>query len=393
MSHRQKPGSGQGVGVVLDSQPVGGGQHQGLDGRNQAFPVFGGVVHPVKAGLRGIHLEPLLCSSGAQAQASLPVVHYQSFRLLLAVGCHPYRHLPDGRFGRVFAQQAVVNKPLLGKGKLGLPVGAFGNYVQHRIPHLAGPGPHDGSNRLMGGFFQGRPQILGLCVLILVAGEITVQALPEYLGSQKLFQHPYNRCAFAVADGVKKLADLGRVFDFLLNGMGIFQAVQAQRPVGVHVHELGPHLPFREEPVHRLGAHPGGKTFVQPEIVPPPHGHQVTKPHVGHFVSHHLGHALAGSRRGILRVHQQSGLPIGDRPPVFHGPGGKVWDGDVVQLLQRVGDTEVVVEEGEQFHRCVQGKPPLFLFAPGGPDANSCSAGCLLFDVGQVTDHKGQEVS
>ena len=219
-----------------------------------------------------------------------------------------------------------------------------------------------------------------------------MQSPLKNLRGQELFQHSDNRCALTVADGIKKLAYFSRVFNFLLNGVGVLESVQAQSPVGVHIDELGPHLPFREGPIHRLGAHPGGETLVEPQVVPPLHSDQVAEPHMGHFVGYHLSDSLPGARRGVIRVHQQSGFPISDAAPVFHRSGGKVGDGNMVQLLQGVGYAEVIVEEGQHSRRSFQGETALFLLASGGPNTYPGVVDCFLFNVGQVSDDKGHKV-
>ena len=38
---REESGPGESKSIVLNAQPVGGGQYQGTDGRSQPLPVFG----------------------------------------------------------------------------------------------------------------------------------------------------------------------------------------------------------------------------------------------------------------------------------------------------------------------------------------------------------------
>ena len=40
--------------------------------------------------------------------------------------------------------------------------------------------------------------------------------------------------------------------------------------------------------------HPGSEPFVEPEIVPPRHGDEITEPLVGHLVRDHFINALLG---------------------------------------------------------------------------------------------------
>ena len=113
---------------------------------------------------------------------------------------------------------------------------------------------------------------------------------------------------------------------------------------------------------------------------------------MGHLVGHHLGDALAGACRGILRVHQQGGFTVGDAAPVLHGPRGEVGNGDVVQLGQRVGDVEIIVEISQQLDRGVEGEPGLVLFASRGPYADFRAVGSVGLHRYDVADNKGQQV-
>ena len=363
--------------------------------RQQLLPILRGVVDPEKAGLRQVHLEPAVGPARrGQPQPGLRGVHHNRRRHRIAAAAigHADRHLPHRILRLPFPQQMVIDKPLLGKGQfLPLPRG-LRPHRHHRIAGLGNPAVHQSRHRLLGNGFHGRPQIPGAGIGVLIGFQILMQPLAKDLRSQKLLQHPNDRGPLAVADGVKKLADFRRVVDFLLNGMGVLEAVQAQGPVGVHIDELGPHLPLRESPIHRLGAHPRGETFVQPQVVPPLHRYQVAKPHMRHFVGHHLGHPLPGAGRGMGRIHQQSRFPIGDSPPVFHRPGREVRDGNVIQLFQRIGNAEVIVEKGKHPGRGFQREPPLLLLAPGRPHRYPGIVGRFLLNGSQIPHHESQQV-
>ena len=92
-----------------------------------------------------------------------------------------------------------------------------------------------------------------------------------------------------------------------------------------------------------LVLHPGGKALVEPDVVPPLHGDQVAEPLVGHLVGDDQGDFFLGVDGGCFGIDQQIGLAIGDGAEVFHGAGLEVGQGDEVELLERVGNAEVVV--------------------------------------------------
>ena len=54
-----------------------------------------------------------------------------------------------------------------------------------------------------------------------------------------------------------------------------------------------------------FSAHPRCEPFVEPEIVPPSHGHEVTEPLVRHFVREHLVDVLLRFCRGVFRIKQK----------------------------------------------------------------------------------------
>ena len=366
-----------------------------MDRRQQLLPILRGVVHPEKPRLRQVHLEPAVRPPRrGQPQPGLRRIHHyrRRHRIAAASVSHADRHLPHRIIRLHLPQQMVIDKPLLGQGQL-LPLSrGLRPHRHHRIAGLGNPAVHNRRYRLLGYGLHRRPQIPGAGVGVLIGLQILMQPLPKNLRRQKLLQHPNHRRPLAVADGVKKLADFRRVVDFLLNGMRVFQPVQTQRPVRVHIDELRPHLPLRERPIHRLGPHPRGKTFVQPQVIPPLHRHQVAKPHMRHFVGHHFRHPLPGAGRGILRIHQQRRFPVGDGPPILHGPGGEVRDGDMIQLFQRIGYAEIVVEKGKHPRRSFQREPPLLLLAPGRPHRHPGIVGRPLLNAGQIPHHESQQI-
>jgi len=68
---------------------------------------------------------------------------------------------------------------------------------------------------------------------------------------------------------------------------------------GIGVHRLlhvalclQPQFPLRMEVIDGLVLHPGGETLVEPQIIPPRHGDEITEPLVCHLVRDDHGDVL-----------------------------------------------------------------------------------------------------
>ncbi len=127
--------------------------------------------------------------------------------------------------------------------------------------------------------------------------------------------------------------------------MGGGQLVLPVGPGLVQLRERGP----GGRPPGRLGlrqrAGPGGERLVQPQIVPPAHGDQVTEPHVRHLVQDRLGARLAGEV-GDARP-EDVGLHERHAARVLHRAFLELGHEELVVLAERVLDAERAVEEVE----------------------------------------------
>ena len=219
-----------------------------------------------------------------------------------------------------------------------------------------------------------------------------MQSLAEGLGPDVVLQHAEDGAALAVTDGIEQLAYLGGVVHIGFDGVGVAQAVQPERGVRVVGDELRPHLPFRVEVVDRLVAHPRCERFVEPEVVPPLHRHEVAEPHVRHLVRDDFQYPLFRLRRGVLRVVQQRGLAVGDRAPVLHRTRGEVRHGDVVHLRQGIRDAEVVVHVAERGDAVLQREPAQLLLTARRPDPHERAVVRVALDARHVAHDEREQV-
>ena len=93
----------------------------------------------------------------------------------------------------------------------------------------------------------------------------------------------------------------------------------------------------------RNGRRPGGEGLVEPQVIPPLHGHQVTEPHVRQFVQDGIRAALVLVVRGLGRkdVLVTNCYASG----VLHRTGVELRHEDLVIFAKGVGKAEVAVVE------------------------------------------------
>ena len=216
------------------------------------------------------------------------------------------------------------------------------------IALLPDPAVHDAPDRLAGGGLERVPQVGRLGVPVAVLGQVVADAVPEPLLAQVLLQHAEERAALLVGQDVEHPVGVLRRHDLELDGPGGRQAVGLEGRRALEAEGLPP-LPGRPEGVAGRHLHEGGEGLVEPDPVPPAHGHEVAEPHVRELVRHDVGDELLLGLRGRRRVDEQDALPERDAAQVLHGPGREVGQRDEVDLVRRVGDPVVVLEppEGE----------------------------------------------
>ena len=138
--------------------------------------------------------------------------------------------------------------------------------------------------------------------------------------------------------------------------------------------EGDPLLPFRSEVIGAERLHEGGKGFIQPNAFPPAHGDEVTKPHVGKFMVDDQCHSLEFIVARRARVNEQFSLSEGHATEVLHGSSGEVRDRNEVEFVARVGNVEVVSEEGQCKGRNLHGPVNEVALAKGVDHPDRCAS-------------------
>ena len=167
-------------------------------------------------------------------------------------------------------------------------------------------------------------------------------------GQELVLPHPRaelleHRAALGVGDAIKVHLNVVEVADVGHDGVRRRQLVLAIRPTLLHGRERGP----RFVPLGGFGGGERGgilgKRLVEPEVVPPAHGDEVTKPHVCQLVKD-CDDATLAHRVGDFAAEN---ICLGERDTtgVFHGARVELGNKELVVLLERIRHAELVFEE------------------------------------------------
>ena len=160
---------------------------------------------------------------------------------------------------------------------------------------------HDLVHRLVAGGGLRVPEVFGGGVRVEVGGEVVMHALAEGLRAEVVLDRQQHVAGLAVGDAVEHLVDFVGGVGLGADGAGGGLRVEVQRAVHVRGHGLVD-VPLRMHGGDGLVLHPGGKAFVEPDVVPPLHGDQVAEPLVGHLVSDDQGHFFLGVDGGCFGI-------------------------------------------------------------------------------------------
>ena len=250
--------------------------------------------------------------------------------------------------------------------------GAAGTRERHVHEGRSGlidEGRHDAIDRLARRFRDGGPKVLGRRVSVRVRLQIRVDAFLECLCADVGLDHPEHGRAFLIRDRVERFFDLRRSFDLVVDGPRRSQRVEVERGLALEGF-IDRHVPLGLPCGERMVRHPRREPFVQPDIVPPLHRHEVAKPLMGHFVGEDRRNLFSYRHRGRLRVGEQIGLAIKDRRRVFHGARREIGNGDDVELAEGILDGEVAVVEPQDLLHRLEREVPELLFVRRRADAD-----------------------
>src|SRR6202023_3499044 len=120
-------------------------------------------------------------------------------------------------------------------------------------------------------------------------------------------QHSDQGLSLGVGDAVEGGHRLAFVGDGLLDWVRRAPCVEFHGAI-FRAARIEPRSPLRKEMLRRLRLHPAGEAFVEPEIIPPGHGDEITEPLVRHLVSENTKDAAASGLATHCGIEQETAL-------------------------------------------------------------------------------------
>mmetsp|Transcript_30076 Transcript_30076/g.64231 ORF Transcript_30076/g.64231 Transcript_30076/m.64231 type:complete len:1116 (-) Transcript_30076:97-3444(-) len=418
-SHFELPRLHQRIGIIQEHRGVHARELATLDACPEPGPHLLRVVDAVEPALAGVDHHIVLSRGDGNFRAGAGVQNARPDALLASplalLGDVSEGNPPFGIWVGVAAGLSVGAGSE--KGHLGQ---SEGRQVGSRLPgerdqRVVGPRdplPHalDQIHAVHGrGILRHRtPKLRRLCVLVLVLAQVGPQAGHERIHGEQVIrldglalrhvapEHSDHRRPLVIGDGVEEPVDLNPAQRFLVRNMKRVRGRERVR------HERVLQRQDRKELVRAvlgLGHARANvlnvlcKALVEEEVVPPFHGDEVAEPHVRELVGDGGGgpHHVAVAR--ILGTDQQARLPVGDQPPVLHGPGLETWNRDKVQLLQRKGDAEELLVGRQDLHAALECVREVVGVLWGAPHAHFNPPTVHVARLGhQISDHPSHQV-
>ncbi len=224
-----------------------------------------------------------------------------------------------------------------------------------RVAALQNERVHHVAHRCAARVLERIPQVAGDRVGIGVGLEVGTHAIAEHLRADVLLEHAQDPTALFVGQHVEHaLRLLGRP-DRVLNRTGQVERVDGQGGL-TRRGEADPTVPRGPEGVDTEHFHECREGLVEPDALPPAHGHQVAEPHVRQLVRDDVGDTLELGAGGLVLVDEQRRVAERDASQVLHRAGGEVRNGHQVDLVPGVGDVEVLREEAQCERADLQGE-------------------------------------
>ena len=186
------------------------------------------------------------------------------------------------------------------------------------IARLLQPGLHKASHVPPSCSRQRVPEVLTDGVAVLMLLEIGLQPLGKCFISQPTAKHVHEPASLGIDDGrVKKGVDFIWMPYLHMNGLNAVCRIPMEGLGNAFALEIFQNIPGWLNGINGHIFHHVGKTLIQPEVIPPLHGHQIAEPLMGHFMGNDQGNLLAAGHTGIV-IHQQEDFSVGHQAPILH---------------------------------------------------------------------------
>mmetsp|Transcript_22429 Transcript_22429/g.44024 ORF Transcript_22429/g.44024 Transcript_22429/m.44024 type:complete len:207 (-) Transcript_22429:1050-1670(-) len=170
------------------------------------------------------------------------------------------------------------------------------------------------------------------------------------------------------------------------------QGIETQTTLEFREHKLLPNTPFRIHHRHRIGLGVRGKSFVEPNSIPPSHGDKITKPLMSKLVANNSSDTLLLLARSMLGVYQKIDFTVGNKTPVLHSTHGKFRNGNHVKLGERVGLLEGLVVHIKSLDSDIKSKVTHLLLTRGGIGTDGHTISRDTLNIVKVAYTERQEV-
>mmetsp|Transcript_42424 Transcript_42424/g.69989 ORF Transcript_42424/g.69989 Transcript_42424/m.69989 type:complete len:378 (-) Transcript_42424:1208-2341(-) len=152
-------------------------------------------------------------------------------------------------------------------------------------------------------------QLLRVGVAKLIFLEIVLNFMKKRLFTQIRVQHMQYAGAFMVRDTVKQGAHIRRILHFQHNLMRLCRAISQHGAMRLKKESIPQRILWMDMvAAHKL--HKRGKTFVEPNIAPPRHCHEIAKPLMTKLVRNHQRHMLLNAERTFIFIAHETNIAI-----------------------------------------------------------------------------------
>ena len=160
------------------------------------------------------------------------------------------------------------------------------------------------------------PEVVCLGVPVEEPVEVNPQAFLHLLGADERGEHADHSRTLRVRHVVEDLVDLVGPADRDVDGVGPHKRVGGECSNEVSGDVTLPDLPLWVKNVAGHVLHVCRKAFVEPNVVPPLHCHEVPEPLMCCLVGNHYCGVDLVRNRTLLLVNKKSGLSVCDKSPV-----------------------------------------------------------------------------